>query len=90
MDYGVSKDRRPDLCQFKEVLSTLDPVGVPLCSAMVVGHCADDPLYLPIRQRMVEVLGRADFLVVGDCKLASLETGPRFRQAVVTTWRRWR
>ena len=72
LDYGVSKDHRPDLRQFKEVLSTLDPVGIPLCSAMVAGHCADDPLYLPIWQRMVEVIGRADFLVVGDCKLASL------------------
>lgn len=72
LDYGVSKDHRPELRQFKEVLSTLDPVGTPLCSAMVAGHCADDPLYLPIWQRMVEVIGRADFLVVGDCKLASL------------------
>jgi transposase len=72
LDYGVSKDHRPDLRQFKEVLSTLDPVGIPLCSAMVAGHCADDPLYLPIWQRMVEVIGRTDFLVVGDCKLASL------------------
>jgi len=73
LDYGHSKDHRPDLRQFKEVLSTLDPVGIPLCSATVAGHCADDPLYLPIWRRMVKVLGRADFLVVGDCKLASLE-----------------
>ncbi len=73
LDYGQSKDHRPDLRQFKEVLSTLDPVGVPLCSATVACHCADDPLYLPIWRRMVKVIGRADFLVVGDCKLASLE-----------------
>ena len=73
LDYGHSKDHRPDLRQFKEVLSTLDPVGVPLCSATVAGHCADDPLYLPIWRRMVKVIGRPDFLVVGDCKLASLE-----------------
>jgi len=73
LDYGHSKDHRPDLRQFKEVLSTLDPVGVPLCSATVAGHCADDPLYLPTWRRMVKVIGRADFLVVGDCKLASLE-----------------
>lgn len=72
LDYGQSKDHRPDLRQFKEVLSTLDPVGIPLCSATVAGHCADDPLYLPIWQRMVQVIGRPDFLVVGDCKLASL------------------
>lgn len=72
IDYGQSKDHRPDLRQFKEVLSTLDPLGIPLCSATVAGHCADDPLYLPVWQRMVKVIGRADFLVVGDCKLASL------------------
>jgi len=72
LTFGQSKDRRPDLRQFKEVLSTLDPVGIPLCSATVAGHRADDPLYLPIWQRMVETLGRRDFLVVGDCKLASL------------------
>jgi len=73
LDYGHSKDHRPDLRQFKEVLSTLDPLGIPLCSATVAGHCADDPLYLPIWRRMVKVVGRPDFLVVGDCKLASLE-----------------
>ena len=73
LDYGHSKDHRPDLRQFKEVLSTLDPMGVPLCSATVAGHCADDPLYLPIWRRMVKVIGHPDFLVVGDCKLASLE-----------------
>jgi len=73
LDYGHSKDHRPDLRQLKAVLSTLDPVGLPLCSATVAGHCADDPLYLPIWRRMVLVIGRPDFLVVGDCKLASLE-----------------
>ena len=80
LDYGVSKDHRPDLRQFKEVLSTLDPVGIPLCSAMVAGHCADDPLYVPIWHRMVEVIGRADFLVVGDCKLASLANRAQIQQ----------
>jgi transposase len=80
LDYGVSKDHRPDLRQFKEVLGTLDPVGIPLCSATVAGHCADDPLYLPIWQRMVKMIGRADFLVVGDCKLASLSNRAQIQQ----------
>jgi transposase len=74
LDFGHSKDHRPDLRQFKEVLGTLDPVGMPLCSAMVAGHCADDPLYLPVWQRLVKVIGHSDFLVVGDCKMASLAT----------------
>jgi transposase len=80
LDFGVSKDHRPDLRQFKEVLSTLDPVGIPLCSATVAGHSADDPLYLPLWQRMVAVIGSADFLVVGDCKLASLANRAQIQQ----------
>ena len=72
MRFGHSKDHRPDLRQFKEVLGTLDPVGLPLATATVSGEQADDPLYLPIWERMVATLGRPDFLVVGDCKLASL------------------
>lgn len=72
--YGQSKDHRPDLRQFKEVLGTLDPAGVPLCSATVGGQRADDPLYLPAWRQMVKTIGHADFLVVGDCKMASLET----------------
>jgi transposase len=80
LDFGHSKDHRPDLRQFKEVLSTLDPVGIPLCSATVAGHCADDPLYLPIWQRLVKTIGRADFLVVGDCKLASLANRAQIQQ----------
>jgi len=74
LDFGPSKDHRPDLRQFKEVLGTLDPVGIPLCSATVAGHCADDPLYLPIWHRLVQVIGHSAFLVVGDCKMASLAT----------------
>jgi len=74
LSFGQSKDHRPDLRQFKEVLSTLDPAGMPLCSATVSGQCADDPLYLPTWRRMVEIISHADFLAVGDCKMASLET----------------
>ena len=73
MRFGRSKDHRPDLRQFKEVLGTLDPVGLPLATATLSGEQADDPHYLPAWQRLVAVIGRPDFLVVGDCKLASLE-----------------
>lgn len=72
--FGQSKDHRPDLRQFKEVLGTLDPAGMPLCSATVGGQRADDPLYLPAWRQMVETIGHVDFLLVGDCKMASLET----------------
>lgn len=72
MRFGHSKDHRPDLRQFKQVLGTLDPVGLPLATASVSGEQADDPLYIPIWERLVATIGRPDFLVVGDCKLASL------------------
>jgi transposase len=72
MRFGRSKDHRPDLRQFKEVLGTLDPVGVPLATAAVSGEQADDPQYVPVWKRLVAVIGHADFLIVGDCKLASL------------------
>jgi transposase len=72
MRFGRSKDHRPDLRQFKEVLGTLDPVGMPLATAVVSGEQADDPLYVPAWERLVAIIGRPDFLAVGDCKLASL------------------
>ena len=72
MQFGRSKDHRPDLRQFKAVLGTLDPVGLPLATATVSGEQADDPHYLPTWERLVAVIGHADFLTVGDCKLASL------------------
>ena len=45
--FGHSKDQRPDLRQFKQVLGTLDPVGMPLATATVSGEQADDPQYPP-------------------------------------------
>jgi len=70
--FGHSKDHRPDLRQFVQALGTLDPVGVPLVSAMLRGNQNDSPVYLPIWRQMVEIIGRADFVLVGDCKLSSL------------------
>ncbi len=71
---GHSKDHRPDLGQFKVMLSTLDPLGMPLSCAVVEGQRADDPLYVPIYEQTVRTLGRRDVLVVGDSKMAALAT----------------
>jgi transposase len=79
MDQGVlhlghSKDRRPDLLQFKQGLGTLDPAGVPLLTATVPGNAADDPLYVPAWREMAQTIGHPDFLYVADCKAAALST----------------
>ncbi len=77
LQLGLSKDHRPDLRQFKLMLATLDPLGMPLCCQMVGGNRADDPLYLPAYQSAVAILGTQAVLVVGDSKMATLATrGP--------------
>lgn len=74
LQFGYSKDQRPDLLQFKQTLATLDPGGVPLLSATVAGNAADDPLYGPTWQDLVALLGHADFLLVADRKASALST----------------
>lgn len=71
---GHSKDQRPDLPQVKVVLSTLDPLGMPVATQVVSGEKADDPLYIPAIDQVREGVGRRGLLYVGDCKLMSLET----------------
>src|SRR6266498_1667640 len=72
--FGHSKDHRPDLPQVKVMLAALDPLGLPLATAVVPGQRADDPLYTPAITRVRESLGRRGLLYVGDCKMAALET----------------
>lgn len=72
--FGHSKDRRPDLLQFKQGLGTLDPAGVPLCTHTLSGETADDGLYVPAWEEMSETIGHRDFLFVTDSKGGSEET----------------
>jgi len=60
--YGYSKDKRPDLLQYRQLLATLDPSGIPLVTATLPGNGADDPLYVPTWQKMVKVIGHKDFV----------------------------
>ena len=60
--------------QFKLMLGTLDPLGMPLASDIVAGSAADDPLYVPIYRRIRETLGKRGLLYIGDCKMGALET----------------
>jgi transposase len=72
--YGVSKDHRPDLAQFKLMLSGLDPLGMPLATLMVAGNRADDGLYLPVIVQSRQVLQRSGVLYIGDSKMEALAT----------------
>ena len=58
--------------QFKIMLGVLDPLGLPLAADAVAGSAADDPLYVPIYQRIRETLGQVGLLYIGDCKMGAL------------------
>jgi len=79
--FGHSKAHRPDLPQVKVMLSTLDPLGMPLVTEVVSGEKADDPLYRPSIERVRASLGITGLLYVGDCKMASMETRASIHQA---------
>lgn len=60
--------------QFKLMLGSLDPLGLPLAADVVVGNRADDPLYVPCYRRIKATLARDGLLVVGDSKMSALAT----------------
>jgi transposase len=59
--------------QFKLMLASLDPLGLPLVVDVVPGNVADDPLYIPSYQRAKEVVKRKGVLVVGDSKMSAID-----------------
>src|SRR5438876_1647013 len=71
--FGHSKDD-PTLRQIKAMMATLDPLGLPMALEVVSGEHADDPLYVPIIDRVRACLGRQGLLFVGDCKMSALAT----------------
>lgn len=74
LQFGHSKDHRPDLPQLKVLLATLDPLGLPLLSEVLSGQKADDPLYLPAISRVRSCLRQRGLLYIGDCKMGALQT----------------
>jgi transposase len=60
--------------QFKLMLASLDPFGLPVVVDVKPGNRADDPLYVPSYQRAKKVLDRNGVLVVGDSKMSALTT----------------
>src|SRR6266446_1430488 len=47
LQFGPSKDHRPDGPQVKVMQAVLDPLGMTLATEVVAGNRADDPLYVP-------------------------------------------
>ena len=73
LQFGHSKDD-PDRPQFKIAAAVLDPLGMPVATAVVPGNSADDPLYVPAVQAVRQAFGVGGRTYVGDCKMAALGT----------------
>jgi transposase len=74
MQYGHSKDHRPDLTQLKLMLAVAEPQGQVIASQLYSGEHADDPLYVPMMERVRAIVGKTGVLYTGDCKMAAFET----------------
>jgi transposase len=73
LQFGHSKDD-PDRPQLKIAAGVLDPLGMPLVTAVVPGNSTDDPLYVPAIAAVQQSLGQGGLTHVGDCKMAALAT----------------
>ena len=75
MQHGYSKDKRPDLRQLKLMMAVAEPGGVPIACDVRSGEQADDPLYLPLIERVRRILrGQRGLLYTGDSKMAAFAT----------------
>ena len=71
--FGYSKDKRPDLRQYRQMLATLDPLGMPLLGATLAGNGGDESEYLPTWRKMTEIMGHREFLYLADSKASTWE-----------------
>ena len=71
--YGHSKDHRPDLKQLLYILTVTEDGGVPVYFTTRSGNTTDDQTHQETWKMLRELVGRADFLYVADCKLATMD-----------------
>ncbi|EAZ92402.1 hypothetical protein CY0110_01714 [Crocosphaera chwakensis CCY0110] len=69
--FGYSKDKRPNLRQYRQMLATLDPLGMPLLGATLAGNGGDESEYLPTWRKMTEIIGHKEFLYLADSKAST-------------------
>jgi transposase len=70
--HGYSKQRRADQPFCKVMMSSLDPMSIPLAVDILKGSGPDVDHYLPIIRRVQSMLEQKGHLYVGDAQLGSL------------------
>ena len=71
--WGHSKDHRPDLKQLLYILTVSDDGGVPIYFQTASGNVVDDQTHQATWQVLHQLVQRADFVYVADCKLATTD-----------------
>ena len=71
--FGKNKDHRPDLKQLVLGLNVTADGAVPISHRIYDGNQTDDRLHPANHRALQKLLGRADFIYVADCKLATKE-----------------
>jgi transposase len=71
--HGHSKDHRPDLKQLVVILTVSADGAVPLAQRVCDGNTSDATTHIETWEGLRALVGRADFLYVADCKLATRE-----------------
>jgi transposase len=71
--YGYSKDHRPDLKQFKVLMATWAPLGLPRLTQLMAGNSREDGCYVPAYEEAIKPPG-TDLRVMGDRKRSALAT----------------
>jgi transposase len=94
LTYGKNKDHRPDLKQLVLGMTVTADGSVPLTHQIYDGNQTDDRLHPENYRRLQKLLGRADFIYVADCKLATQENlekinrwGGLFVSVMPRTWK---
>lgn len=69
--FGHTKHRRSDQVQCKVMTAALDPYAIPLAVEIVGGNGPDYAHYLPVIERVREMLPSSENLYVGDSHMSS-------------------
>lgn len=73
MQFGASKDHRPDLPQLKIMAASIDP-GLVVGMNIASGEQNDDVMYVPLINRIHAMLASSGKLYIGDCKMCAINT----------------
>ena len=68
---GFSKDHRPDLKQLVWALTVSADGAIPITYRLLDGNTEDSTTHIETWERCCTLVGRADYLYVADCKLAT-------------------